>query len=76
MFCACEIIRLFFVVICVVTAAHKFDFRLFLNEITNGDGWKEVHAVTETRSMCFPPIVVSSVKGHYPRCAGHLHSVH
>jgi hypothetical protein len=28
MFCACEITKLFSVVFCVVTAVHKFDFRL------------------------------------------------
>jgi hypothetical protein len=50
-FCACEIMRLFFVVLCVVTAAHKFDFRLVLDEITNGDRWKEGHVMTETHVL-------------------------
>jgi len=35
----------------VVTAAHKFDFGLVLNEITNGDRWKGGHAVTDTRVL-------------------------
>lgn len=32
----------------MVTAAHNFEFRLVINEITNDDWWKEGHAVTET----------------------------
>jgi hypothetical protein len=33
----------------VVRAVHEFDFRLVINEhLTNGDQWKEGHAVIET----------------------------
>jgi hypothetical protein len=86
-FCACEIERLFFEVLCVVTAAHKFDFRLLLNEITNGDRWKG-HAVAEAhvldRICVFSPDFCRECSGTlpntdhlvYPRCAGKLNSLH
>jgi hypothetical protein len=35
MFCAYEIIQLFFVVFYVATAVNKFDFRLLINETCN-----------------------------------------
>jgi len=40
--------------------------------VTNGDQWKEGHAVIDIH--VFGRIVVGSVKGVYPRCAGQLHS--
>jgi hypothetical protein len=65
---------------CVVTTAHKFDFRLVINETPkNGDRWKGTHAVTEThvvdRICIFSLSVFASVKGLYPRCAGQLYSL-
>jgi hypothetical protein len=59
-FCACEVMRLFSVVLCVVIAVHKYDCRLFIN----GDHWKG-HAVIETHEfdmICmFPRTVDASV---------------
>ena len=39
-FCACEIIQLFSVVFYAVSAKHKFDFRLVMNEAP--DTWRPV----------------------------------
>jgi hypothetical protein len=48
-FCASDITQLFSAVLYVVRAVHKFYFRLAVNEyLTNGDQWKDGHAVTET----------------------------
>jgi hypothetical protein len=67
MFCACEIIPLFSVVFCVFRSVHKFDFRLVVNETPNKWWPVEGHAVMMlvflTRSICFPLIVVASVRG-------------
>ena len=51
-FCACEVIQIFYVVLCVVIAVHEFDFRL----VINGDQWKG------NRDSCmFPPAADASV---------------
>jgi hypothetical protein len=44
-FFACQVIMLFSTVFCVVTADHKFDFRLVRNKTSNT---RQCHAVTET----------------------------
>jgi len=42
---------------------------------------KKDHAETETRvfrrilGVCFPPTDIARVKGLYPTCSGHLHSL-
>jgi hypothetical protein len=73
-FCACEAIQLFSVVLCVVTDAHKFEVRLAISETPEKcRPVGKVHAVIlkflkgATRS---PPTVVGCVKGIYPRCGG------
>ena len=75
-FCAWEVIQLFSIVFCVVTAVHKFDFRLVINEAPNK--WRPV----DTRSYnykdscfdqdlyIFPTTVSSRVLRDYIRCAG------
>jgi hypothetical protein len=48
-FCACELIQLFSVVLCVVSVAHKFVFRLIINETPiKWRQCKEGHVVIET----------------------------
>jgi hypothetical protein len=74
-FCACEIIQLFSVAFYLVRAVLKFNFRLVTNERK-----KLRHAVVQTHFFWedpygFPPTVVASVKGLYPRCGGQLHSL-
>jgi hypothetical protein len=88
-FCAFDIMQLFSVVFCVITAVHKFDFRLVINETP--DKWKP-EIVTKLRPalsnthvfdrihLYFPPFlpVVRCVKGIYPPppppCRSNIHS--
>jgi hypothetical protein len=63
----------------VARAVHNLDFSLVTKEaLTNGDQWKD-HAVIARhvfdRTCRFFPIVVTSVMGLYPRCAGKLRSL-
>ena len=70
MFCACEVIQLFSVVLCVVRSVNKFDFRIVTNETHNKQRRVSVkkkprHLVAETyvfdMMYMFPPTVVVSV---------------
>jgi hypothetical protein len=56
---------------------------LEMKQLTNGDQWKEGHAMIQThisdkicmfRSVFFPPNFIASVKGVSPRCARQLYS--
>ena len=67
------LLRLFYVVSCVVRAVDEFDFRIVINRKL--DKWRPVesHAVFENRvfdRICvwYPTIIIMSVKGLYPRC--------
>ena len=54
MFCACEIIPLFSVAFCMVTAVRKFDFRLLMNETSNMQRLcSEERDLFLTGSICF-----------------------
>jgi hypothetical protein len=61
----------------MVTAVHRFDFRLVINETPNK--WKEGYAVIEFNVfdtvLTFFPTVIVSVKGLYSRCEGQPHSL-
>jgi hypothetical protein len=84
-FCAWENVQLCCVVLCVVTAVHTFGFRLVIKEACNKwrpilikknyvmQWWKLMFLTRYT--TCFPLTVVADVKCHYPRCAGHVHSL-
>jgi len=49
MFCACEILHLLSVMCSVITAVHKFDCELVINETQPGSNqWTEGHAVIQT----------------------------
>jgi hypothetical protein len=71
---------LFRVVFCVVSAVHKFEIGIFINETPNI--WRPVESGMQwqrrmffVRSLCFPLIFVANVTRLYPRCAGQLHSL-
>jgi len=73
-FCGCELIHSLHAVFYVVRTVHKFDFRVVINETPNKwplerGSCSDTHVVDRT-SICFPPTVVASVTGLYPRRAG------
>jgi len=79
-FCACGIIQLLSVVFCDIRYAHKFYFRLFINEASNK--WRamkrrscsdRVSYFRQGISICFPPTVVPRSKVFYPHHEGQLH---
>ena len=76
MSCACEITHYFPVEFFVVRSLHKFDFRLLVNEVNDGQLY-ESHAVIKVhisdRLVYFPQAVVARVKGQWSRFAGLLH---
>jgi len=78
-FFVCEMIHLVYVVPWVVRAVHTFDCTLVINETPNNvKQWKD-HAVIKTHVLTglnsFPPTVVSSFKGLYPRWANQVYSL-
>jgi len=72
--------QLFYVVSFVVRAVHEFDSRPVINGTHNK--WRPVErrACSDRKScfwqdLCmFPPTIIVSVTGLYPRCAGQLHA--
>jgi len=82
-FCVCEITQLFSEVFWVVRAVHTFDFRFVMNETCNK--WRPIFVYKTTscsdrdswlrQDLCFPPIILASVEGLYPGCAGQMHSL-
>jgi hypothetical protein len=75
-FCACEIILSFSVVFGVITAVHKFDFRLVIKETHNK--WRPLERKSCSdvdSSICVPLPVTASVMGLYLRCAGQMQSL-
>jgi hypothetical protein len=63
----------------VVRAVHKFDFRVVINETPNKWRSMKSHTMATTHALTgsigVPRIVVASVNGPYPSCAGLLHSL-
>ena len=79
-FNACKIRCLVSVVFCVVTAVLKLGLRLVINETFDkqrpvGRTSRSDKTLTFDKNYVFPTTVVAHVKGLYPICAGHVHSL-